>query len=154
MAYAVIRIRGTVNVRGKIKDTLMMLRLNRVNHCVILPNTKCYSGMLQKVKDYVTWGEISSDVLAKMIIERGRLIGEKEITDKHIKTSTSYSSIMSFAQAVSNDEMNYHELKDIKPVVRLHPPRKGHGGVKRSYTAGGALGYRGEDINTLIKRMI
>lgn len=154
MAYAVIRIRGTVNVRGKIKDTLMMLRLNRVNHCVILPKTKSYSGMLQKVKDYVTWGEINPDVLAKMIIERGRLIGEKEITDKYIKTSTSYSSIMSFAKAVSNDEINYQELKDIKPVVRLHPPRKGYNGIKRSYKAGGALGYRGEDINTLIKRMI
>lgn len=154
MAYAVIRIRGTVNVRGKIKDTLMMLRLNRVNHCVILPKTKSYSGMLQKVKDYVTWGEINSDVLAKMIIERGRLIGEKEITDKYIKTSSSYSSIMSFAQAVSNDEIHYQELKDIKPVVRLHPPRKGYNGIKRSYKVGGALGYRGEDINTLIKRMI
>jgi large subunit ribosomal protein L30 len=34
--YAVIRIRGSVNVRKDIDDTLRMLRLNRKMHCVVL----------------------------------------------------------------------------------------------------------------------
>ncbi|MDY6932317.1 MAG: uL30 family ribosomal protein, partial [Halobacteriota archaeon] len=33
--YAVVRLRGNVNVRPEIKDTLKMLRLNRINHCVL-----------------------------------------------------------------------------------------------------------------------
>lgn len=154
MVYAVIRIRGTVNVRGKIKDTLKMLRLNKVNHCVILPKTGSYSGMLQKVKDYVTWGEVKPETLAKMIINRGRLLGDNKISDKYIQANTSYSSILAFAKAVSKAEANYQDITDIKPVIRLHPPIKGYEGVKRSYRAGGALGYRGEDINALIERMI
>lgn len=39
---------------------------------------------------------------------------------------------------------------------RLNPPRKGFesGGIKRAFTAGGALGNRGEHINDLIERMV
>ncbi|UCE37785.1 MAG: 50S ribosomal protein L30 [Thermoplasmata archaeon] len=154
MTYAVIRVRGSVNVRSEIKDTLKMLRLNRVNHCVILPITKSYSGMLQKVKDYVTWGEITPEILAKMIIRRGKLIGDNKITDNYIKKNSNYKSVMSFAKAVSKGETRYQDIKDIKPVIRLHPPRKGYEGVKKSFKTGGALGYRGEDINILIDRMI
>jgi len=41
----------------------------------------------------------------------------------------------------------------IKPVFRLHPPSKGfRGKVMRSYMAGGVTGYRGENINNLIKK--
>jgi large subunit ribosomal protein L30 len=154
MTYAVIRVRGIVNVRTDIEDTLRMLRLNQVNHCVLLPRTKSHLGMLQKVKDYVTWGEITPEILARMILHRGRLIGNKKISDSYIKKNTKYKSVMSFAKAVSQGETNYHEVKEIKPVIRLHPPRKGYEGVKRSFSAGGALGYRGEDINKLIERMI
>src|SRR3989338_172316 len=47
------------------------------------------------------------------------------------------------------------EEKD-KKFFRLQPPRKGFGrkGTKRMFSAGGALGYRGEKINDLITRMI
>jgi large subunit ribosomal protein L30 len=154
MTYAVIRVRGSVNVRGEILDTLKMLRLNRVNHCVILPNTKTYVGMLQKVKDYVTWGEIAPETLAKMIIHRGKLSGDDKISDEYIKKNSDYKSVMSFAKAVSKGDIGYKHIAGIKPVIRLHPPKKGYEGVKRSYKSGGALGYRGKDINDLIERMI
>ena len=154
MTYAVIRVRGSINIRGGILDTLKMLRLNRVNHCVILPNTKTYVGMLQKVKDYVTWGEIAPETLAKMIIRRGKLSGDNKISDGYIKKNSDYKSVMSFAKAVSKGDIGYKDIAEIKPVIRLHPPKKGYEGVKRSYKSGGALGYRGKNINDLIERMI
>ncbi len=154
MIYAVVRVRGTVNVNTEIADTMKMLRLNRVNHCVFVPNKKSYAGMLQKVKDYVTWGEAKPETMAKMIIRRGRLAGDKKISDKYIKENTDYSSVMAFATALLKEEVQYKDLKGIKPVIRLHPPRKGYEGLKRSYNEGGALGYRGKDINELIDRML
>ena len=39
----------------------------------------------------------------------------------------------------------------MKPVFRLHPPRKGYKGIRHSVNEGGSLGYRGEDINNLAK---
>ena len=154
MTFVVVRVRGTVNINSEIKDTMKMLRLNRVNHCVIIPNTKIYLGMLQKVKDYVTWGEIAPEMLAKMLIHRGRLVGDKKISDKYLKSNSDFKSIMSFAKALSSGETRYSDLKDIKPVIRLHPPRQGYEGIKRSFQVGGALGYRGDKINALIDRMI
>jgi large subunit ribosomal protein L30 len=154
MTYAVIRIRGSINVKPDISDTLMMMRLNRVNHCVIIPESKTYLGMLHKVKDYVTWGEIKPETLAKMIIRRGKLVGDKKISDTYLKTNSDFKSIMSFAKAIAGGEIRYQDLRDIKPVLRLHPPRKGYKAVKRSFKAGGSLGYRGENINTLIDRML
>lgn len=154
MSYAVVRIRGTVNVRSDIKDTMKMLRLNRANHCIIIPETKEYKGMLQKVKDYVTWGEIESDVLKELIKTRGRLIGNAPITDEIIKSNSDYNSIDEFSDAIVKGKAKYSDLKGVKPVLRLHPPRKGYEGIKRAFTVGGALGYRGKEINKLLRRMM
>jgi large subunit ribosomal protein L30 len=45
------------------------------------------------------------------------------------------------------------DIPNLKPVFRLHPPRKGHKGIKQSFKTGGELGYHGEAINELIKKM-
>ncbi|MCG7840314.1 MAG: 50S ribosomal protein L30 [Methanomassiliicoccales archaeon] len=154
MAYAAIRIRGHSGVKGDIEDTMLMLRLTRANHCVVLQETPEIKGMLMKAKDYITWGEVSEETLARMIKFRGRLIGDKPIDDEVVKESTPFGSIMAFAKGVSKGETKYSEMKDVKPLFRLSPPRKGYEGVKRGFGAGGALGYRGEEINDLISRMI
>ncbi|KAA0009023.1 MAG: 50S ribosomal protein L30, partial [Thermoplasmata archaeon] len=71
MMYAVIRIRGTIGARREIRDTLKMLNLLRINSCTIIPETPSYKGMLQKVKDYVTWGEASDETLALLLKRNG-----------------------------------------------------------------------------------
>ncbi len=43
---------------------------------------------------------------------------------------------------------------DIKPVFRLHPPRKGYEDIRLSVKEGGSLGYRGENIKDLAERML
>jgi large subunit ribosomal protein L30 len=154
MMRAVIRLRGDINVKPDIKRTLGMMRLNKVNHCVLVPSNKVNDGMLQKVKDYVTWGEIKSDVLARLIVTRGRLAGNRSIDIKLVKELTKYDTLVKFADAVAAEKENYTSLQDVKPVFRLHPPLRGHEGVKRAFKAGGALGYRGEAINDLILKML
>ncbi len=46
--------------------------------------------------------------------------------------------------------------EDNKKTFRLNPPRGGFGrkGIKRPFGEGGALGYRGNKINELLKRML
>lgn len=150
--FAVIRVRGSVGVRKDIKDTLSMLRLHRINHAVLLDETPSYKGMLQKAKDYITWGEIEKDTLASIIKKRGRLPGNKKITEEYIKDK-GYPTFKKFAEAIIKGEIKLEDL-DIKPVFRLHSPRKGYESVKKSFSEGGSLGYRGDKINELIQRMI
>lgn len=154
MAYAIIRVRGTVNIKPDIKRTLELLKLNRVNHCVLLEENKVFKGMLQKVKDYTTWGEIDKETLLKLIENRGMTIGDKQITEEHLKSATSYDSFKKLSEAILDKKFKYENIPDIKPLFRLHPPKKGYEGIKRSYKNGGALGYRGKEINKLIWRML
>jgi large subunit ribosomal protein L30 len=154
MTYAAIRIRGTVNIKPDIKKTLQLLNLTRANHCVILKETPGTKGMLQVVKDYVTWGEIDKNNLTKLITNRGKLEGDKPLTEDYIKSATSYSTIDKLSQAIIDEKLKYKEIPEVKPVLRLNPPKKGYEGIKRSFSNKGALGYRGKDINKLIERMI
>ncbi|NJE03613.1 50S ribosomal protein L30 [Thermococcus sp. MV11] len=151
---ALIRLRSGIRARGEVRDTLAMLRLHRINHLVLVDDTPSYRGMVQKVKDYITWGEIDKETLAKLIRKRGRLIGNKPVTDEYVKEKLGMT-IEEFAEKVVNGEMKLTDLPNIKPVFRLHPPRGGlKGSKKRSFREGGALGYRGEKINELIERML
>jgi len=154
MAYAVVRIRGTTKIKRDIEDTMRLLNLTRVNHCVVVPEEETVRGMLEKAKDYITWGEISEQNLARMIKFRGRLEGGLPIDDNYVMENSEFTSIMSLAKSIVNGDFRFKDLKAVKPLFRLSPPKNGYEGIKRSFRNGGALGYRGESINDLIERML
>ncbi len=60
---AVVRIRGSVKVDSKIKETMKRLGLVTQNTLVILPDTKEVKGMLEKAKDYITWGPVTDETI-------------------------------------------------------------------------------------------
>jgi large subunit ribosomal protein L30 len=154
MTYAAVRIRGIVNVNPDIKKTLQLLNLTRANHCVLLEQNPSNSGMLEIVKDYITWGEIEKEILSKLIISRGKIEGDKELNDDYIKSATSYNNVDKLSQAIIDNKFKYKEIPGVKPIFRLKPPKMGYEGIKRSFAKKGAMGYRGKDINKLIQRMI
>ena len=152
---AVIRIRGTVGVRPDIRHTLKLLRLTRKFHMVLVRESPSIMGMLHKVKDYVTYGEISRGTLKKLIEERGRGPGDVRITDEYLREKSGFSSIEELADAIYSGRVDIRKLGFIKPVFRLHPPRGGFKKTtKRHVTDGGELGYRGDAINKLMRRML
>lgn len=154
MAYAVIRVRGQPDVNCNIDRTMNLFNLTRVNHAVIVPDNASTRGMLQKIKDYCTWGEISEETLTNMIRARGRLSGDREITDDYLKEKSEFATVEDLSKAIIENNYRLRDIEDAKPVFRLHPPIKGYEGNKRSYKNGGALGYRGEAINDLVNRML
>ena len=79
---AVVRLRGRVNVRYTIEDTMKMLRLQKVNHCVLVPENPHFKGMILKVKDYVAYGKVDAKILAEILENRGRLEGDTRLTAK------------------------------------------------------------------------
>ena len=152
---AVIRIRGDVDVRDEIRQTLKMLRLHKVNHAALVDGGRSYSGMLQKVKDYATWGEIDVDTLEKLLSKRGRTSGNRRIDDGYVKRNSKFGSIRKLAEAVIASKANIDDVRGLKPVFRLHPARGGFDGKKKlSFNVGGELGYRGKKINSLLLKMV
>ncbi len=151
---AVVRVRGHAKIQHSAVDTMDQLKLNRVNHCVLIQESKSANGMLQVVKDYVTWGEIGPEGAARMLFQKGEIVGGKRLTDAYVKENSKYTSILSFAKALENGEAKMSDVKGLKPVVRLPPPRKGYESTRRSYVDGGSLGYRGADMWKLVDRML
>lgn len=155
--YFAVRIRGAPGMRGKILDTLKILRMHKVNHGVLLWGTSSYRGMLLKCKDYIAYGEIDAKTLIRLLRVRGKVEGNKSLTEEHIKNLTNYKNFRELTKALLNGEIQYREkdIYKIKPVFRLHPPRKGHKGtIKKHYNEGGTLGNVGIFINVLIHKMI
>jgi len=149
--FAVIRIRSTE--RKEIGDTFKMLRLNDVNNCILVPETEDYKGMIKKVKDFVTWGEVDKDVLTKMLEKRLKLFGDKRVGEKALKEITNFDSFERFVDALLAGKAKLKDFEKIKPFFRLTPPSKGFKSIKEHYPKGD-LGYRGKEINELLERMI
>ena len=89
-----------------------------------------------------------------MTFARGELEGHHPITDDYVNKNTKYKDVTNLSKLLVAGSMRLSDLKGAKPVIRLHPPIGGYEGIKRSYVNGGALGYRGKDINRLLLRMI
>ena len=69
----VIRISGQVGLRREIKETLTRLRLNKKYTCAVFEKpTKVEEGMINAVKDFVAYGEISSKMYKKLFEVRGQ----------------------------------------------------------------------------------
>lgn len=154
MAYAVVRLRGKTDLSRPVSDTLRMLHLTRQNHCVVVPEESTFGGMLQLVKDHVTWGEVEAETLAKLLLRRGRSVGDRPIDDAYVKENSAYKSIWDLSQAVAKGEARLQDVRGLRPILRLHPPVKGFRAIKRGYHDKGDLGYRGKAINDLLQRMV
>jgi len=139
--WAIVRLRGNVNKKEDVLDTLRMLKLTRKMHCVLIDEKNpCVKGMIQKVKDNITWGEINDDILKKMVVKRGRKSGDVKLTEEEATDAF--------------NEIKAGKKPEIKSVFRLTPPSKGFKhSIKQQYPKG-ELGYRGEKINDLLERMI
>ncbi|WP_267640267.1 50S ribosomal protein L30 [Haloarchaeobius amylolyticus] len=151
---AVVQLRGEVDMSGDIHDTLKMLNIHRVNHATLVPEEPTYRGMLTKVNDYVAMGEPSQAVLETVLAKRAEpLEGDADVDDEWLAENTEYDDIASLAEALLAEETTLRE-QGLSPVLRLHPPRKGHDGIKHPTKEGGELGkHTTEEIDKLLKAM-
>jgi large subunit ribosomal protein L30 len=152
---AVIRIRGSINVDHGVENAFRKLKLFRKNSCVVIDNKKDYIGVLKKIKDYSTWGELDGETFKELLLKRGKLYGNKQLKEGYIKEKAKID-IDNFIKEFFNSKKKLQDIPGLKTFFRLGMPRKGfeRKGIKVPFSLGGALGYRKENINDLLKRMI
>ncbi|TFF86346.1 MAG: hypothetical protein EU517_00550, partial [Promethearchaeota archaeon] len=100
-----VRIRGRPGMNRKILDTLKMLRMHKLNHGVLVWGKSSYIGMLNKCKDYIAYGEIDEKTLVRLLRVRGRVEGNKPLTDEEVKNLTNYNNIKALANALFKGEI-------------------------------------------------
>jgi large subunit ribosomal protein L30 len=152
----VIRLKGAFAVPYYIECTLKSLRLERKYRATLVSSSPSTNGMLRQVKDFVTWGEISSTAIAELLKERGEVAGGIRVTDKFVKENFSNDSVDALAMALSRGQLDLMALwkKGVKPIFRLRPPSGGFvSTIKRPVGINGQLGYRGPAIAALMTKM-
>lgn len=149
--YLVIRLRGEMGIAPEILDTLKRMNLPSKYSATLISDTPSNVGMINKVADYITWGEIDQASLVDLLKKRGRLPGDKRLTEEALKEL----SLGSFEELAERMLKEGTVLPPIKKTFRLTPPSKGFKGhITRHLKSGGELGYRGESIVELMRRMI
>lgn len=150
---AVVLVRGLVNLSPDVRKTLELLRLHKKHACVVIDDNKVNRGMLQRVKDYVTFGEIDESTFKGMLDKRAEMYGKVKVSDSKEKIDTAKLAKDYFAGEI---KLRDFEEKGVKPFFRLSPPVKGfeRKGIKVPYTRGGVLGNRGESMKDLIAKML
>ncbi len=137
---AVVRVRGVRNIKPKIKHTLKLLGLNKPNHATVLRENPGVMGMLNIVKDYVTYGYISKEDFTYLLKKRGYK-GSKRLAE--LGEDAINAAVEMFLK---------EGKRDFDRIFRLHPPRKGWKDIKKAAKVGGSLGLR-EDMPSLLRRM-
>ena len=106
--FAAVRIRGDVGITDDIRKTL--LRLHQKMACSVYPDSPTVRGMLQKVKDHITFGVIDEATLSELARKRGVPFAGREKDARGKLAYTDYLTI---------------DKKKFKPFFRLNPPRGG-----------------------------
>lgn len=150
----IIRIRGYAATPWQIQDTLEMLRLPRRFNAMVYPYNESIKGMLMKVQSYITWGELNEEG-AELLISKLRTVGNKKLDEDFIKKSFGLEK-GEFVKKLVAGEIQLNKYAEVISLpIRLHPPVGGFKGkVNRPYKNKGEFGYRGIEINKLLKRMI
>lgn len=151
---ALVRVRGEVNLSYDVNETLDLLHLGRVNHCTFVPETDAYMGMVRKVAEVVAFGEPSEATVATLLRRRGEPDeGSGSIDDEWVAAETDYEDVDDLAHALLAEDVTLADA-GLEPVLRLHPPRGGHDGIKAARADGGVLGvHETAEIDELLKAM-
>ncbi|WP_136716370.1 50S ribosomal protein L30 [Halorientalis salina] len=151
---ALVQVRGDVNMEQGVHDTLKMLNIHDVNHCALVPETDAYRGMITKVNDYVAHGEPSQETVETLLRTRAEpLEGDADVDDEWIGENTEFDDIEALAFGLLSEDTTLRE-QGLTPVLRLHPPRGGHDGIKQPTQSGGQLGkHTTEEIDDLLTAM-
>ena len=123
----------------------------------LLENTSSTEGMLRAVKTLVAWGQINPQVLETLLRKRAERDRDGRIDDGFAKVFFRKDSVADLAKSIVAKEISVKDLwtAGVKPGFRLHPPKGGFKrSIRRAATDGGELGYRGDDINRLVRKMI
>lgn len=153
--FVVVRLKGEINLTREVEHTLRMLRLYKKHTCIVVPAKPEIVGMLNKVQRYITWGEPSKELITELLKKRGRLPGNKKVTEDYLKEKVK-KNFEQVAEELVDSKIKIVDIPGLKPFFRLKPPTKGieAGGLRTPFSLGGSHGYRGKKIDDLVKRMI
>jgi len=150
---AIVRIRSGINRDRETLDALKLLRLGRINTAVLIRASPGLDGQIMKIKDVACWGPIERGALIRLLVRRGRLAGDRRLTEVDLKRETGYTSFEAIADDLLLNKVQLTGVKGLKPFFRLMPLST-RASRKRSSSDRGLLGDLGKGINAVLMKML
>ena len=151
-----IRIDGTPNVKPPEELTLSSLRMKTRYSTVLLRDNPSMRGMLQRIKDHVTWAEAKKEDIELLLSNRARTSEGLGLTSKFVKEKSALAGMRELISGLLSGKVTLARLQEmgVDPCFRLHPPTGGFpNSSKRPFTDSGELGFRKEGLHELLKKM-
>lgn len=135
----VIRISGLVEIPTEVSETLYRINLRNKYTAILLKPTKENISLLNKIRNYVAYGEIDKKTLLELIEKRGKPSTKNKVDSAKVV-----------------EQIEKKDLADLglKPYFRLHPARGGINSKSHFPIKKGVLGDNKEKINDLVRRML
>ncbi|MBI2632026.1 hypothetical protein HYW75_03410 [Candidatus Pacearchaeota archaeon] len=115
------------------------MRLRRKYTAILMKKSTENMKLLQKVRNFVAYGEIDKETLYDLLAKRAQVIGKVKINPEKIINQLDKKSL---------SEMS------IKDFFRLHSPRGGINTKRHFPKNKGVWGDNGKKINDLVRRML
>src|SRR2546430_5513493 len=121
-----VRLRGTASDNPDVQRTMESLKLERTFQARLLDNTPSNLGMLRSAKVLVAWGEVSPDLLGRVLEKRGERDGTDGLDDGFLRL-LGKASFDDLAKAVvaGGGRLNRNVAARLEKAVTVHPPRGG-----------------------------
>lgn len=145
-------MRGTVDVPYWAKSTLNNLNISKKFNATIVPESREYMGMLNKVRQLVAWCRVDNDTVKDLLDKKGRKSSSQPLRSSDLPKE--YTSFDKLASDIANDSIVLSKLDWIKPWFALNPPRGGFKKTtKKQSSQGGILGEN-KILIDLVKKMM
>src|SRR3989442_2951019 len=121
-----VRLRGTASDNPDVQRTMESLKLERTFQARLLDNTPSNLGMLRSAKVLVAWGEVSPDLLGRVLEKRGERDGADGLDDGFLRL-LGKASFDDLAKAVvaGGEELHQKFGGGCENPVQVPPPPRG-----------------------------
>lgn len=107
---AAVKVRGNVDVPKPIEDTMTNLGLKKRNQIVFFEESESVEGMMNKAKDFITYGEVSDEVIEEVEeryqeVESGTVISARPPSKGFRDTKRGYNQGGSLGKRESVDSL-------------------------------------------------
>jgi large subunit ribosomal protein L30 len=123
---------------------------------VLLRDNPSVKGMLQRIKDHVTWAEAKKEDIELLLSSRASTAEGLGLTSEFVKKNSGLAGVSELVSGLYSGKLTLAKLREmgITPYFRLHPPRGGFPkSSKRPFTDSGELGFRKEGLHRLLTKM-
>ncbi len=149
----VVNMRGLVNTRTPVRETLQQLRLLRRFNATIVPDTEIFRGMLQSAKEHLAWSELDAATAENLLTKRAESSNGNKVEASVLKGS-GFSSFADLAAALASGKASLSQELGFRQFFRLSPPKGGFSrSIRRQFGEGGILGPNRE-LAKLVNKMI